>query len=159
MKFGSIMAVILAMLFALPLSAKDKVEPAVNANTKDSFDAVSTWVRKEMAPGGRYSYVSAAERSTVDAKLNEMGGLYAKTPDIAQMTDAQKLEMFNNQQEVNAILSKRDNDRLVCKREIPVGSHIPVKSCETAGVIEARRRNDREYLQRRMSTPQLKTGN
>lgn len=155
MKLGSILALSIAMLCAMPLSAKDKAEPAVNANTKDSFDAVSTWVRKEMNAPGRYSYVTAAERNTINSKFEQMSGLYAKTPDIAQMTDAQKLQMFNDQEQINAILAKRDNDRLVCKNEIPVGSHIPVKSCETAGTIEARRRNDQDYLQRRMITPQL----
>ncbi len=158
MKLGSIMALVIAMLFAMPLSAAEKAEPAVNANTKDSFDAVSTWVRKEMTPGGRYSYVTAAERNTINAKFEEMSGLYAKTPDIAQMTDAEKTQMFNDQGEINGILGKRDNDRLVCKKEIPVGSHIPIKTCETAGAIEARRRNDTEYLQRRMATPQLRGG-
>lgn len=159
MKVGFIVALSIAMLCVRPLSAKETAEPAVNANTKDSFDAVSVWVRKEMTPTGRYSYVSAGERVTINAKFEEMGDLYSKTPDIAQMTGAQKLQMFNDQQQINAILAKRDNDRLVCKSEVPVGSHIPVKSCETAGVIEARRRNDHEYLQRRMMTPQVKAGN
>lgn len=147
MKFRSIVILIFALVFSLPLVAKDKVEPAVNANTKDSFDTVSTWVRKEMAAGGRYSYVSVAERGTVEAKLSEMGGLYAVTPDIAQMKDGQKLQMFNDQEQVNAILAKRDNDRLICKHDMPAGSHIPVTTCDTAGAIEARRRNDRAYLQ------------
>ncbi len=159
MKYGSIMALVVAMLFAMPLSAKEKAEPAVNASTKDSFDAVSSWVRTQMTSGGRYSYVTAAERTTVNAKLDAMAGLFAKTPDTAQMTDAEKTQMFNDQGEINGILGKRDNDRLVCKNEIPVGSHIPVKTCETAGAIEARRRNDTQYMQNRQATPQLQHGN
>lgn len=158
MKVGSLMVLFIAMLVAMPLCAKEKVEPAVNANTKDSFDTVSTWVRKEMAPGGRYSYVTAAESTTINAKFEEMSRLYAKTPDIAQMAEADKTQMFNDQEQINSILGKRDNDRLICKNEIPVGSHIPVKTCETAGAIEARRRNDNDYLQRRQATMQLKTG-
>lgn len=142
MKFRSLSILIFALVFSLPLAAKDKVEPAVNANTKDSFDTVSTWVRKEMGAGGRYAHVSAAERGTVEAKLTEMGGLYAITPDTAHMTAAQKLQMFNDQEQVNAILAQRDNERLICKHEMPMGSHIPVTTCDTAGNIEARRRSD-----------------
>lgn len=158
MKFGSVIALIVAMLFAMPLAAKEKAEPAVNANTKDSFDAVSTWVRKEMGPTGRYSYVTAAERSKVDAKLDDMGKLFEKNADVAQMSIPEKTAMINNQEEINAILAKRDNDRLVCKMENPTGSHIPVKTCQTAGDIEARRRNDSQYLLRNQATHQIKVG-
>jgi hypothetical protein len=74
------------------------------------------------------------------------------------MSDADKTAMFNKQEEVNAILAKRDNERLICKNEKPIGSNIPVKTCQTAGEIEARRRNDSQYLRRTQNTPQLKSG-
>ena len=149
MKFYLAAIMFLASTLALPLSAKDKVEPAVNANTKDAFATVSVWVRKQMDKGGRYSYVTPAERSKVNASLDEMGNLFQKRGDVAQMSDAEKLEMFNSQQEVNAILAKRDNDRLVCSYEAPIGSHIPVKTCRTAGEMEARRRSDVDFMQQR----------
>lgn len=141
------------MVFSTSLAAKDKVAPAINASDKGSFDAVSSWVRKEMTPGGRYSAISTVERGRVDARLDQMSSLYANTADIAHMTEAQKYQMLNDQEEVNAILAKRDNDRVICKREIPVGSHIPVNTCRTAAEIEIRRRNDREYLQRLEMVP------
>jgi hypothetical protein len=142
-------AMFVMALFAISVSAKDKAPPAVNANTQDTFATVSVWVRKQMDNGGRYSYVTPAEREKVNKQLDEMGSLFKGHADVAQMTDAQKLEMFNSQQEVNAILARRDNDRLVCTYEAPIGSHIPVKTCSTAGEIEARRRNDTNFLQQR----------
>jgi hypothetical protein len=158
MKFSPVIVLFVAALVALPLSAKEKSDPAVNANSKDAFETVSTWVRKQMDEGGRYSYVTSSERTRVDTKLGEMGTLFQARGDVAQMSDVEKTRMFNDQEEVNAILAKRDNERLICKTENPTGSHIPVKTCRTAGEIEARRRGDEQYLQWHQRTPQLKAG-
>ena len=158
MKCVPVITAFIVLLMAMPIAAKEKVDPAVNANTKDAFETVSTWVRKQMDAGGRYSYVTAGERSKVNAKLDEMNQLFQKNGDTAQMTDAEKTAMFNSQEQVNAILARRDNDRLICKNEMPIGSHIPVKTCQTAGEIEARRRNDTDYLYRTRNTPQLRSG-
>lgn len=158
MKFASIIALVLMIGFALPLAAKEKVAPAVNAGTQDSFIKVAAWVRQEMDEGGRYSYVTSKERARVNAILDTMAGLFQKVPTVAQMNDQQQTEMFNNQGEVNAILNLRDNDRLVCKNVVPVGTHIPQKVCETAGAIHARTISDRSYLERNNNSPRKCSG-
>ncbi|MEO6690277.1 MAG: hypothetical protein ABIS07_11550 [Dokdonella sp.] len=154
-----LMAVFAAVMVApLVAVAGEKPEAAVNASSKDDFQTVAVWVRKEMTPGGRYSYVSDAERSTVNKELDNMNRLFEQTGDVAHMNDQQKTQMFNSQEQVNSLLGKHDNERLVCKNELPIGSHIPVKTCQTAGMIEARRRNDVQYLQRTQNSPQLRSG-
>ncbi len=153
MKYASMIAVIFALGCAMPLGAKEKAAPAVNADTQDSFTHVAAWVRQEMEEGGRYSYVTGTERAKVNATLDTMARLFEKVPAVAQMNDQQKTEMFNNQGEVNGILTRRDNDRLICKNEIPVGTHIPLKICETAGAIHARQISDRGYIERNRMTP------
>lgn len=152
-------AVAVAVLASLPLAAKEKIDPAVNASSKDAFETVSTWVRKQMDAGGRYSYVTPDERSKVNSRLDEMEHLFGDKSEVSQMSDADKTAMFNKQEEVNSILAKRDNERLICKNEKPIGSNIPVKTCQTAGELEARRRNDSQYLQRTQNSPQLRSGN
>lgn len=152
---------IVAMLFAFsatPLLAKDKVEPAVNANSQDSFATVSAWVREQMSDGGRYSYVTASERTRVNQRLDQMSEIFRRTPVVDQMSDDEKVQMFNYQEEVNGILAKRDNERLVCKNVKPIGSNIPTRQCVTAGEIEARRRGDMQYLQRTQHSPQNQKG-
>lgn len=153
MKFVSIVTLIILMLLALPLAATEKAAPAVNADTQASFTHVAAWVRQEMDEGGRYSYVTGTERAKVNATLNTMARLFEKVPTVARMNDEQKTEMFNNQGEVNAILNRRDNDRLICKNVIPVGTHIPNKICETAGAIHARQVSDKQYIERNRMTP------
>ncbi len=158
MKTSAIIAVIFVLLFAMPLAAKEETKPAVNANTKESFAGVAAWVREEMEEGGRYSYVTSQERTRVNETLDTMSRLFEKVPTVAQMNDQQKTEMFNNQGKVNGILTLRDNDRLVCKNEIPTGSHIPMKVCETAGAIRARSVSDRSYIERNNNSPRKCSG-
>lgn len=151
MKAGIFMVAV-AVLFATfcpatALAAEEKPDAAVNASTKDAFETVSVWVRKQMEAGGRYSYVAAADKSKVNSELDDMGKLLQARGDVDHMTPDEKKEMFVKQTDVNAILAKHDNERIICKNEAPIGSHIPVKTCQTAGMIEARRRNDVQYMQ------------
>jgi len=114
-------------------------EQAFNADSKDKFDAVAADVRKEMEQGGRYQYVKPDERNQIDAKLAEMGTLFAESGSVASMKEDTKIKLFNDQEVVNSILQQRDGERVICKKEAPVGSHIPVATCHTyAQEVEAR---------------------
>ncbi|MET0229362.1 MAG: hypothetical protein ABW186_00355 [Rhodanobacteraceae bacterium] len=58
---------------------------------------------------------------------------------VATMKEDQKIALFNAQETVNSILTLRDRDRVICRKEAPVGSHIPVTSCHSyAQEVEAR---------------------
>ena len=148
---------LLAAFAVSAAAATDKPAPAVNADTKESFATVSGWVTKEMHTGGRYEHVTDSERSTVETKLASMSALLDKKGSVAQMNDAEKTQMFNDQEQVNAILSHRDGDRLVCQTVAPVGSHIPVKTCKTARQMEGDQREAQKFIQDRQNN-QLKSG-
>ena len=159
MKKNVSVACLLLVAFAVnAAAAADKATPAVNADTKESFATVSGWVQKEMHVGGRYEHVTDSERSTVEGKLASMSALLDKKGSVAQMNDAEKTQMFNDQEQVNAILAHRDGDRLVCQTVAPVGSHIPVKSCKTARQLEGDQREAQKFIQDRQSI-QTKSGN
>jgi len=137
---------IIAMAIALSLSAfhpalakEHYKEPGVKADTKEAFEPIAADVRKEMEGGGRFEYVKPDECKTVDAKLDEMNKLFEKSGSVSAMTQDEKVALFNAQETVNAILTRRDRDRVICKNEAPIGSHIPVTSCHTYGQeVEAR---------------------
>jgi hypothetical protein len=140
-------AVFLALaLAALPVAAKDKVEPAFNADTKDAFVTASSRVRTGMDKGGRYADVSAGERQTIDSKFTQIGALFDKSASVAQMSDAEKKQLASDQQDVNTILAKRDSERMVCKSVAPIGSHIPVKTCRTAREIAEDQHNVKQFM-------------
>lgn len=147
MKMLSLTGLLVAVLTAAPAFAKEADAPAVNADTKDAFTAVSAWVAKQMESGGRYAYVTPSERSTIEKRFTEMGALFDKSGSVAQMNDADKTRMFNDQEEINSILSKRDGERVICKNIVPIGSHIPVKTCKTVAQIEEERRNAGRFMQ------------
>jgi hypothetical protein len=157
-KYVSAAWLLLAAVAVNAAAAADKPSPAVNADTKESFATVSGWVQKEMQSGGRYEHVTDSERSTVEAKLASMSALLDKKGSVAQMNDAEKTQMFNDQEQVNAILAHRDGDRLVCQTVAPVGSHIPIKTCKTARQMEGDQREAQKFIQDRQNA-QLKGGN
>lgn len=147
-QLGFSVKIIIAMAFAIVLSssafeqaaAKENYkEQGVKADTKEAFDTVAQSVRKDMSPGGRYEYVKPEEQKTIERKLGEMGALFDQTGSVANMKEDQKIALFNAQETVNSILTLRDRDRVICKKEAPLGSHIPVTTCHTYGQeVEAR---------------------
>lgn len=145
---GQTMKIIASIAFATALSilalgqtaAKENYrETGVKADTREAFDSVEQNVRKNMAPGGKYEFVKPDERRTIEKKLGEMDALFNQAGSVANMKEDQKIALFNAQETVNSILTLRDRDRVICKKEAPVGSHIPVTTCHTYGQeIEAR---------------------
>lgn len=131
---------------------------AVNADNKDDFSGVAAAVRQEMAAGGRYEFVDRSERSTIDARLTEMQALLDKYGSVAQMNSDAKIKLMNDQEEVNAILTKRDSNRKVCESRPPTGSLLPQSVCRTYGDIERSRRDSQKFMHDAMAVPQNRNG-
>lgn len=140
------------------LRAADKPSPAVNADSKESFGTVADWVRGQMKEGGRYAEVKSDEREVVNTRLDEMARLFDRKSSVAEMTLEEKKTLLVDQEEINSILGKRDGDRLICRNDRPIGSNIPVKTCETARELAERRRSDRKQLERLQIGVQKKQG-
>jgi hypothetical protein len=140
MKIVVAAAIAASVAFCGVAGAKENYkEKAFNADSKDKFEAVAADVRKEMEEGGRYQYVKPDERTKIDAALTEMTAIFAANDSVASMNQDTKIKLFNDQETVNSILQQRDGERVICKKEAPVGSHIPVTSCHTyAQEVEAR---------------------
>ena len=124
----------LLLVAAATATAKENYkEQAFNADTKEKFAQVEEHVRDEMKPGGKYEYVKEGERFTIDQKLKEMDALFATSDTVQGMTENDRIALFNAQETVNSILQQRDRDRVICKKEAPIGSHIPVTTCFSYG--------------------------
>jgi hypothetical protein len=103
-------------------------EKPLDANTSQTFRTSAASVRREMQAGGRYAFVSPAERARVDAALSEIDRLYAEPGALAGQ-DA-KVRVYNDQELVNAILERRD-ERTICSNEVATGSLVRVTKCAT----------------------------
>ena len=142
MKTQSMVAMLLSIVAQCAFAAADKAP--IQATTASDFNKIVANVRAEMAPTGRYAEVAGVERSRVNERLDEMIALLAKDGDVSQMKQADKVALFNAQEEVNGILLKRDGERLICKTEARSGTHFKNTTCKTARAIA----DDREGAQK-----------
>jgi hypothetical protein len=138
----------LALTAVTAASAKENYkEQNFNADSKDKFDTVAANVREGMKPGGRYEYVKPAERATIEQKLSMMDSLFKQSPTVAGMSQETKIELYNDQEVVNSILTQRDSERVICKKEAPIGSHIPITTCSTYGQLQDAHKNSETVKQ------------
>jgi len=123
-------AAMMLVLQAASVHAKE-AKPDVKANTKDEFAAVADHVRQQMTPGGRFESVKQSDQMIVDRDLSSMESLYDKFGTVDAMDQPSKVQLYNSQSEVNAILTRNDANREVCEQVKPMGSNIPKTVCKT----------------------------
>lgn len=131
---------------AIPTDSEGK--PVVRADTKENFEAIATAIQQQMQPGGRWQYTSKSDRATIASTFADMSSLYAQFGSVDKMDAAAKTRLLADQNTVNAILTKKDGDRLICQSQMPVGSHLPVKVCKTYAQIQAEQQGAQDYLRR-----------
>lgn len=124
-----------------PYLTRTKVEPA-------RFGQLIQTLRVEMAPGGRFAYVTPAERDRIEGSLERMRAALEGKATLADLDERERLSVFNAQEEVNAILTKRDAERVLCDRRPLPGSHRKELVCETYGQRMARIKGSREQVER-----------
>ncbi|GAB2556838.1 hypothetical protein [Rhodanobacter koreensis] len=149
-------AVVAAALLQASAVCAYKTEVLVKADNKDDFATLVVAVRQQMQPGGRYEFVDARERETVETNLAAMQSLLDKYGTVAQMDMSAKIQLFNDQEVVNAILTRRDDERLVCESVPPLGSHIPRTSCRTYREIETERRDIQNLKMQMLQVPAIR---
>jgi hypothetical protein len=109
------------------------------------FEAQVKTLQRDLADGKTYSELDQKQRSDVSAALDRIrSALGSHGGVVDSMPQETKLQVFNDQELVNTVLTKgREDSRLMCTRETPIGSHRSVTYCKTV----AERRRDREQSQ------------
>lgn len=121
-------------------------QAVVRADTKENFEAVVAAIHKQMEPGGRWQFVSPGERTTIDGNFADMQKLYDKFGSVDKMDANTRMQLAADQSSINAILTQKDGDKLICESIVPVGSHLPVKTCKTFAQIQQEQRNAQNQL-------------
>ncbi|MDC8011159.1 hypothetical protein [Tahibacter soli] len=135
-----------SLVCAAPAGAAGKEEEkAIAAETKAAFVDQAASVRKQMEQGGRYEFVSGPERSRVGARLDEMAAIFEQG-DVASLSKAKVADLYTAQEDINAILTKRDGRRVICERVKTVGSHMKTQQCITYAEQERGRRISQDAL-------------
>jgi hypothetical protein len=141
----------LAMHVSLARAVDDGTFP--KADTRDKFAEIETAVLRGMAEDGRYRFVSRGDRLVVEHELGLMQAAFARRATTAEMSDDERLALFNSQERINGILARNDAERLVCTTERPIGSNIPVRSCKTYARVRRDQYNSDDYKRLRQFVP------
>jgi hypothetical protein len=142
---------VITLLAALPvLCAADsrgvaKERPVV-AQTLADFDIQSAAVREGMQPDGVYSYINDDDKRRVELRLDEMHRLLQEHAAQSELSKADRIALFNTQEDLNSLLLQNDNNRLECESGARTGSRIHVTTCNTHGELMERQRRDRSAL-------------
>lgn len=142
------------LVLAAAAPAKERVERPLTADSQSLFDDQAAAIRQEMQPGGRYEFVSGAERADVEQNLERIGAALARHQAAEAFSDGDKAALLQAQENVNAVLTRNDGRRLICVRERPTGSHLGKDKCRTYAEIErARRSSETEVRRLQMKSP------
>ena len=117
--------------------------------TIDEYLAHQDYLRAGLLDGS-LGELSERDLEEVFRRQDELRVLLGSVESIEALTEEQKIEVLNNQNAINGILTRSLADTPICRRETVVGSHRPRTVCMTARQREALRDNSREsirYLQ------------
>jgi hypothetical protein len=116
---------------------RKKIDPS-------QFASLTAALEAEMRTGGRFEYVTPPERERIDAALQRMGSMLHGKRELGELSERERVAVFNAQEEINGILTKRDGERLICANKQMVGSHRKLTVCETYAERMTRIKGSRE---------------
>lgn len=144
---------VIAMLSVTPaLASSKKAKPLEEGKP---YIEQRDQIMSDLREGKVYSEISAENRRRVIAALGRIDALLGEDGQ-AKLAEQDRLAMFNDQEEVNSLLTEaREDSRLICRRERPVGSNRPQNICITVAMRREMHENARESL-RNIPTSQPK---
>ncbi len=123
------------MFAALMVAAGSAVanDTGTRVDVEAKFAAQREAIFKELKGGETYSEISPVDRKKVRIALERISATLERAGGVANLDEQEKVDVFNNQELVNAILTQAGEDsRLVCRREGKVGTRFTVNVCLTA---------------------------
>lgn len=106
-----------------------------------SFSDQGRQIRADLADGETYSEIGAKDRLRVIQLLDRIGMRLERAGSVESLSHHHRVEVFNDQEQINTILAKASEDsRLICRRERVTGTRRITTECMT--VAERRRTRD-----------------
>ena len=143
-----------APVFCAAASKGTAKEKPVVAQTLADFDIQAAAVHEGMQPGGIYSYINDSDKRRVEQHLDEMHRILQQHATQTELSQSERVALFNSQEELNAVLLQNDNNRLECESGAHTGSRIHVTTCKTHGELMQRQRQDQSALNDLQRQPQ-----
>jgi hypothetical protein len=124
-------------------------DTGTRVDVDNGFAAQRDGILKELGDGKTYSEIEATDREKVKAALARIATVLDQAGGVEQLKEQQKLEVFNDQELVNNILTKAGEDsRLVCKRTKKTGSHMSSNQCMTVAARNRAAEESQDMLRR-----------
>lgn len=110
----------------------------------------------EHAKAGKYGELTSRDRRRLETAEREIQTLMQRHPDLGTLTEPERVQMFNAQEAIIAIVDGLKRSQLVCTYKQEPGTRFKTKHCMTRDMAEAARRAARESTrtaQRDMCVP------
>lgn len=117
------------LLCAGPAFAGDDANAPFDLSSPQSFQQQAASVREGLQPGGRYAFLNSQDRARVDQKIAEMDALFEQSGSIEAMNGAERVRLFNAQEETDRLLTGNNGESIKCEWTAPTGSHVPRTMC------------------------------
>jgi hypothetical protein len=133
---------ITAIVISIGAASSYADEPTTTIFNRRDFVTMKLQISKDFEQNRRYREITADNQEIIKKTLARMDERWQKADEFTQLSQADRLEMVNNEQLVDTILRRAAIDsRTVCQREEPIGSHFPKNSCKT--VAQQKREQER----------------
>ena len=86
---------------------------------------------------GRYKDMEEAQRSALYARQDTVNQLLEGKKLTTELPERDQIVVFNTLEEIEAILNKAEDERLICERYKPAGSNRPQTKCTTVANVAA----------------------
>lgn len=149
---------LLASLMLASAAVAKEPPPSFKPQSAQEFSEASAELQKQMEKGGRFEFLDAKEHQQIVDRLQDMQHLFAQYGSVEGMNQNAKVQLLNDQEEVNALLKHRDADRLVCDNSAPTGSHISRTSCKTYREIQQEQKATDQWFRQVAPQPQMTRG-
>ncbi len=143
--YGKALLVVLAM-FSVSSAYGGQEKSKMPLQEGVPFSEQRDRIRADLREGETYAEITAEDRSAVLAALERIDQkLMNRTGPV--LSESDKLAVFNDQELVNSLLVRaREDSRLICRRERPVGSNRPQNICISVAQRREARENARDLM-------------
>lgn len=139
----------LLLVAALWMALLSDASANVDSRTQklDEIREQQTVLQAEVRGGrGAFKDMAAPDRDSLLAKQDRVLTLLQGRQSIDQLSEAERLELFNTLEEIKGVVTNAEDSRMVCQRVKVVGSNLPQRVCMTV----AQRREQQEQARARM---------
>jgi hypothetical protein len=115
--------------------------------TTADFEVSKAKLVKEL-DSDQYSEITPTDKTAVLKALDRIDGRMSKVTSSDQLSEIDRVAVFNDQETINTITSHAAADsRMVCEREEQTGSHMPHTICMTVAQRNAIEKKAQEAMQ------------